>query len=162
MGSAAELAGHTILIALYLTLNTALNLTNRYLLGLANFRFPFLLTLSHLGFAFVVLGLILHRRPPPAATTAGGSPRTIVSSSWRALTVAGACMAANVGCNNISLVSIPLALNQTLRRAPVAHRGCGALSDQRVAGNLAGLNARCSLGADGAGQQCRQLSGGRA
>ena len=50
--SAAEF---TVLIVLYLTLNSTLNIMNRWALGIYGFTFPILLTICHMMFAFVVL-----------------------------------------------------------------------------------------------------------
>ena len=107
-GSMADLAGQGMLIGAYLVLNSGLNLANRYLLGLYGFRYPFLLTMSHLGFAWVALFI-------PLATR--GASTSVWKKNWRGLAATGTCMAANIGCNNLSLVRLPLALNQTLRWA---------------------------------------------
>ena len=105
-----------LLIAVYLGLNTGLNLANRVLLG-GSFPFPFLLTLSHLSFAWLaLLGPVRGR---------SGSWR----KQWRGLLASGFFMAFNVGCNNMSHVFLPLALTQTLRRAP----RCGQVGDRAFA-----------------------------
>lgn len=109
MVSAGEMAGHVGLVALYLCLNSSLNMINRYVLGIYGFAFPMLLTICHMLFGFVALfvPVLLARRPEVHKQT--------WKRQWRGFLCVGAFMAMNIGLNNVSLVSLPLSLNQVLR-----------------------------------------------
>lgn len=103
------MAGHVGLVALYLCLNSSLNMINRYVLGIYGFAFPMLLTICHMLFGFVALfvPVLLARRPEVHKQT--------WKRQWRGFLCVGAFMAMNIGLNNVSLVSLPLSLNQVLR-----------------------------------------------
>ena len=95
------------LFALYLTLNSVLNLANRWALGLSGFRFPILLTMAHAIFSFSVLGPVLTAKRVDHAAT--------LRKSWRGILLIGILMGCNIACNNLSLVHLPLSLNQVTR-----------------------------------------------
>ena len=114
MSRAGELAGHTCLVAVYLLLNTGLNMTNRYVLGIYGFSFPMLLTMSHLCFSFIALA-----GPVMLKWTGSSVQRTSWKKQWRGLALVGTFMAMNIGLNNVSLVRLPLSLNQVLRYEPI-------------------------------------------
>ena len=113
MSRAGELAGHTCLVGVYLLLNTGLNMTNRYVLGIYGFSFPMLLTMSHLCFSFIALS-----GPVLLKWTSSSVQRTSWRKQWRGLALVGTFMAMNIGLNNVSLVRLPLSLNQVLRYDP--------------------------------------------
>lgn len=98
---------YVLLFALYLTLNSILNLANRWALGLSGFSFPILLTMAHAIFSFSVLGPILTARKVDHAAT--------LKKSWRGIVLIGILMGCNIACNNLSLVHLPLSLNQVTR-----------------------------------------------
>ena len=104
----------SILILLYLCLNSTLNIMNRWALGIYGFTFPILLTICHMMFAFVVL------LPVMAANTKLQHKATL-KRQYKGLICIGVFMALNVSLNNLSLVQISLSLNQVIR--------CGAIFD---------------------------------
>lgn len=103
----SKAAFYIMLFALYLCLNSVLNLANRWALGLSGFSFPILLTMAHAAFSFSVLGPILSARKVDHATT--------LRKSWRGIVLIGILMGCNIACNNLSLVHLPLSLNQVTR-----------------------------------------------
>ena len=131
MSRAGELAGHTFLVFVYLLLNTALNMTNRYVLGIYGFSFPMLLTMSHLCFSFIALA-----GPVMFKWTASSVQRTSWKKQWRGLVLVGTFMAMNIGLNNVSLVRLPLSLNQVLRCDPRSGQRSGS-SNPRVQQEIA-------------------------
>ena len=95
---------------LYLALNTSLNMLNRWALGQYKFRFPMLLTASHMIFGSVVL-------LPAMMLMEGyrGTHAAIWRKDWKALLFIGAVNGPQIALNNASLVSIELSLNQVIR-----------------------------------------------
>jgi len=90
----------------YFGLNTALNVANRWLLGVKGFTFPATLTIMHMLFSAAVLTAFARVRggrasPPP--------------KSWCAVAAVGCAQGANVGLNNLSLVFLPLSVAQLIR-----------------------------------------------
>ena len=102
---------YVALFALYLCLNSVLNLANRWALGISGFSFPLLLTMAHAAFSFAVLGPILSARKVDHVAT--------LRKSWRGLVLIGILMGCNIACNNLSLVHLPLSLNQVTRYFPI-------------------------------------------
>ena len=98
----------SVLILLYLCLNSTLNIMNRWALGIYGFTFPILLTICHMMFAFVVL------LPVMAANTKLQHKATL-KRQYKGLICIGVFMALNVSLNNLSLVQISLSLNQVIR-----------------------------------------------
>ena len=96
----------TATAAVYFGLNTVLNVTNRWLLGVKGFSFPATLTVMHMLFSAAVLTAFARfrggRAPPPP-------------KSWRGLVAVGCAQGANVGLNNLSLVFLPLSVAQLIR-----------------------------------------------
>lgn len=137
------MAGHVCLVAVYLALNSSLNMINRYVLGIYGFAFPMLLTICHMLFGFVALfvPVLLARRP--------AVHRQTWRRQWRGFLCVGCFMAMNIGLNNVSLVSLPLSLNQVLRYSlaePVRSRSCVRI-----------LLSEGSLGSAGRGRLCGAL-----
>ncbi|KAL4856523.1 putative sugar phosphate/phosphate translocator [Chlorella vulgaris] len=115
MAAAAESSGLTLglymsLIIAYLFLNSSLNLINKWALGHAGFRFPFLLTSCHMLFGFCVLA-------PVALRDGWESHRATLRKQWRGVACIGAFLALNIALSNISLMDISLSLNQIIRSA---------------------------------------------
>lgn len=98
----------SILILLYLSLNSTLNIMNRWALGIYGFTFPILLTICHMMFAFLVL------MPVMVANTKLQHKATL-KRQYKGLICIGVFMALNVSLNNLSLVQISLSLNQVIR-----------------------------------------------
>lgn len=113
-------------ILLFLTLNSTLNLFNRWLLGMAGFPFPILITICHMVFSCVTLApLVLlgtssnnkQSAPPSKAASEPSKAPPPASPTYPYLLIAlsGVSQAANIATNNMSLVSITLTLNQIIR-----------------------------------------------
>ncbi|EFN59787.1 hypothetical protein CHLNCDRAFT_133480 [Chlorella variabilis] len=99
-----------VLVVLYLSLNSSLNLLNKWSLGVYGFRFPFLLTSCHMAFSFCVLAPMALREP-------WEHHRATLRKQWKGVVYIGAFMALNIALNNISLLDISLTLNQIIRSA---------------------------------------------
>jgi drug/metabolite transporter (DMT)-like permease len=113
-------------IALYLGLNSSLNLLNRYTLGHAGFRFPVTLTCAHLLFQTLALA-------PLVATRGGSNHAETLGRSWRGLVAIGAFMAVNIALNNASLLHLSLSFNQVIRASiPVVCAACAVLVEKKV------------------------------
>ncbi|KAA6421352.1 MAG: hypothetical protein FRX49_08629 [Trebouxia sp. A1-2] len=106
-----QLALNVLLVAAYLGLNSILNLTNKWALGVYGFTFPLLLTTCHMAFSFCVLLPFMIREPFRSKHHA------TLEKQWKGLVAIGVYMAANVSLNNLSLVLITLSLNQVIRSA---------------------------------------------
>ena len=96
-------------VAAYLTLNSTLNLMNKWLLGIYGFSFPLFLTTCHMLFSFLILLPFMLRgkfKTLHAAT---------LQKQWKGIIGIGLFMAVNIAFNNLSLVQITLSLNQVIR-----------------------------------------------
>lgn len=100
-------------VAAYLTLNTTLNLMNKWLLGIYGFSFPLLLTSCHMLFSFLILLPFMLREPFKSLHKA------TLQKQWKGIIGIGLFMAVNIAFNNLSLVQITLSLNQVIRQACV-------------------------------------------
>lgn len=96
-------------IAAYLTLNSTLNLMNKWLLGIYGFQFPLLLTSCHMLFSFLILLPFMLTSPFKALHL------PTLRKQWKGIIGIGLFMAVNIAFNNLSLVSITLSLNQVIR-----------------------------------------------
>ena len=94
----------------YLFLNTSLNMLNRWALGQYRFRFPMLLTASHMIFGSIVLAPMMLLCEGYKGTHAANWRK-----DWKALVFIGAVNGPQIALNNASLVSIELSLNQVIR-----------------------------------------------
>ena len=97
-----------VLMLMYLALNSALNIMNRYALGIYGFTFPILLTICHMMFAFILL-------LPFMMVSKDFNPRKTLSKQYKGLLCIGVFAALNISLNNLSLVHISLSLNQVIR-----------------------------------------------
>lgn len=100
------------LVSAYLTLNSLLNLTNKWVLSSSTgygFTFPLALTCCHMAFSFVAL------LPYMLGKSMRGTHRKSVEKQWKGLVAIGVLMAANIAFNNSSLVNMSLSLNQIIR-----------------------------------------------
>ena len=98
-----------LLVVAFLTLNSVLNLTNKWALSSYGFRFPLLLTTCHMSFSFLALLPFMVREPFRS------KHRESLATQWKGLVAIGIYMAANISLNNLSLVLITLSLNQVIR-----------------------------------------------
>ena len=100
------------LVTAYLTLNSLLNLTNKWVLSSSTgygFTFPLALTCCHMAFSFVAL------LPYMLGKSMRGTHRKSIEKQWKGLVAIGVLMAANIALNNSSLVNMSLSLNQIIR-----------------------------------------------
>ena len=97
-------------VAAYLTLNSTLNLMNKWLLGIYGFSFPLLLTSCHMLFSFLILLPFMLREPFRSLHAA------TLQKQWKGIIGIGLFMAVNIAFNNLSLVQITLSLNQVIRQ----------------------------------------------
>ena len=107
--SKSQLALNVLLVFAYLGLNSVLNLTNKWALGVYGFSFPLLLTTCHMAFSCCVLLPFMLREPFRS------KHHSTLEKQWKGLVAIGIYMAANVALNNLSLVLITLSLNQVIR-----------------------------------------------
>lgn len=113
---AVQTALNLLLVVAFLTLNTTLNLTNKWALSTYGFRFPLLLTTCHMSFSFAALLPFMLREPFRS------KHRETVAKQWKGLVAIGIFMAANISLNNLSLVLITLSLNQVIRYESLCKR----------------------------------------
>jgi hypothetical protein len=102
------------LVATYLTLNSVLNLTNKWVLSSGTgygFMFPLALTCCHMGFSFLAL------LPHMLSKSMRNTHKKSIEKQWKGLVAIGVLMAANIAFNNSSLVNMSLSLNQIIRCA---------------------------------------------
>jgi len=119
------------LVAVYLTLNSVLNLTNKWVLSSDTgygFSFPLLLTSCHMMFSFLAL------LPMMLAPSRRGVHAETLRKQWRGLAAVGVFMALNINLNNTSLVWLALSVNQVIR--------CGARADAPVTASLLAAGER--------------------
>lgn len=107
-------------IAAYLTLNSTLNLMNKWLLGIYGFQFPLLLTSCHMLFSFMILLPVMLTNPFKALHL------PTLCKQWKGIVCIGMFMAVNIAFNNLSLVSITLSLNQVIRQVSCCCPRCGS------------------------------------
>ena len=106
-------AYNTGLVFAYLGLNSLLNLTNKWALGVYGLSFPLLLTTTHMAFSFTVLLPFMLR------TSMRQRHKDTLSRQWKGIAAIGLYMAANVALNNSSLVFMTLTLNQIIRQVEI-------------------------------------------
>jgi hypothetical protein len=99
---------YMVLILMYLSLNSSLNIMNRWALGIYGFTFPILLTICHMMFAFAIL-------LPVMMASRKFNHKATLTRQYKGLICIGVFMALNVSLNNLSLVHISLSLNQVIR-----------------------------------------------
>lgn len=98
------------LIGVYLASNIAMNLLNRWMLGLYPFPFPIFMTACHMLFTFLTFF--------PFLTTSKEQRQEHLASFSKqggGLLAIGLTFAANIALNNFSLVALPLSMNQIIR-----------------------------------------------
>lgn len=101
-----------IVVALYLSLNSALNLLNRWALHSSGFSFPLVMTASHMFFSVICLAPVLLRSLHYRAK------HVEVMESFsilRGLAVVGLFNGLQIALNNASLMFIELSMNQVIR-----------------------------------------------
>lgn len=90
--------------ALYFGLNFLLNISNRWLLGVKGLAMPLFLTMAHMLFSFLVLGIVNKFQWNPK-----------INKHLPETALIGTMQAANVALNNMSLVYLPLSVAQIVR-----------------------------------------------
>ena len=101
----------------------------QWALGVYGFRFPLLLTSTHMAFSFLVLS-------PIAIQTSCDTHVRTLEKQWKGIPYIGGFMALNIALNNISLLDISLSLNQ------VRETG-GAETPPEIAGKAGVRNPLC-------------------
>jgi hypothetical protein len=81
---------------------------NKWALGHYGFKYPLLLTSTHMAFSFVVLA-------PFALKTSLETHVRTLQKQWKGIVYIGSFMALNIALNNLSLLDISLSLNQVIR-----------------------------------------------
>jgi len=110
----------------YLALNTSLNMLNRWALGQYGFRFPMILTASHMAFgSLALLPVMLF------GDKYRGAHGATLRKDWRALLFIGCVNGPQIALNNASLVKIELSLNQVIRAGIPVFVACFALCLER-------------------------------
>jgi drug/metabolite transporter (DMT)-like permease len=111
MARITRFAEKVVVVALYLGLNTALNLLNRWALHSSGFSFPLVMTASHMLFAVVMLAPTV-RRPHyrQKHTEVMESPVIL-----KGIVVVGIFNGLQIALNNASLMYIELSMNQVIR-----------------------------------------------
>ena len=102
--------GTALIVALYLALNSSLNLLNRYTLGHAGSN-----TVSPRALR-LVFQICSSRRWSSAASRRRRTQT--VGRLWKALAAIGAFMSLNIALNNASLLHLSLSINQVIRVIP--------------------------------------------
>lgn len=107
-----SLAHRVVIACAYLTLNTSLNMLNKWALGTYRFKFPLMLTAAHMIFGSIALAPVMLLREAYRTTLVAN-----LRKDWKALLFIGAVNGPQIALNNASLVSIELSLNQVIRAA---------------------------------------------
>ena len=97
------------LILLYLSLNSALNLSLKLSMARYGFRYPLTLTVSHMAWSAVFL------LPLMLTKSYRSKHKETLQKQWAGILGIGTFMAANIALNNSSLVDMTLTLNQIIR-----------------------------------------------
>ena len=100
------------LMSSYLLLNMSMNLANKYVLGVHGFRFPVLLTISHMAFSCLLLAPIM------AMKVHRIQHKAMLIQQWKRIVAIAGLMSASIALNNASLVRMSLTLNQIIRQVP--------------------------------------------
>eukprot|EP00242_Pyramimonas_sp_CCMP2087_P007992 CAMPEP_0198197898 /NCGR_PEP_ID=MMETSP1445-20131203/1469_1 /TAXON_ID=36898 /ORGANISM="Pyramimonas sp., Strain CCMP2087" /LENGTH=279 /DNA_ID=CAMNT_0043867317 /DNA_START=233 /DNA_END=1069 /DNA_ORIENTATION=+ len=106
---ATLIAKKILAVALYLGLNSSLNLLNKWALGVYGFKFPIVMTVMHMTFSFLFL------LPIMLFNTTISQHQAVLEKQWKGVALIGVFMAINIALNNASLVSMALSLNQVIR-----------------------------------------------
>ncbi|KAJ1619654.1 hypothetical protein T492DRAFT_1084070 [Pavlovales sp. CCMP2436] len=105
------LSERLVVVAAYLTLNSALNLLNRWALHSAGFAFPLVMTASHMLFSVGCLAPVLrtlhYRQKHSEVMESRGTLLGLVA--------VGLCNGLQIALNNASLIYIELSINQVIR-----------------------------------------------
>uniref|UniRef100_A0A7R9VU54 Sugar phosphate transporter domain-containing protein n=1 Tax=Chlamydomonas euryale TaxID=1486919 RepID=A0A7R9VU54_9CHLO len=97
------------IILVYTGSNISLNMLNKWTLSLYGFRFPLAMSMAHMGFSFCALAPIM------ALPSFRSLHAVTLRKQWPGVLSIAGFFAVNVGFNNISLLNIPLSLNQVIR-----------------------------------------------
>lgn len=119
----------------YLTLNTVLNLLNKWALDHFGFHFPMILTAAHMAFGFLALLPLMVLK-----SSYRRRHMQVISHEWRGLLFVGCMNGPQIAVNNASLVTIELSLNQVIRAAIPVCVACFAFClERKVPTTVGGL-----------------------
>jgi len=110
--SSKELFFAVFIIGMYLILNCALNLLNRWALGLHGLRFPLVMTASHMIFGAMALSPLMILNEQYASRHG-----TVLQNDWKGLSIIAVMNGFQIACNNASLTVMELSMNQVIRAA---------------------------------------------
>ena len=98
------------IVVAYLTLNSTLNLVNRWALGLYGLRFPLVMTAAHMIFGTCALMPLMCLHSDYAS-----QHTEVLRRDWRGLLVIACMNGFQIACNNASLTVMELSMNQVIR-----------------------------------------------
>mmetsp|Transcript_51097 Transcript_51097/g.169280 ORF Transcript_51097/g.169280 Transcript_51097/m.169280 type:complete len:343 (-) Transcript_51097:263-1291(-) len=107
-----ELVFAIFIITMYLVLNCALNLLNRWALGLYGLRFPLVMTASHMIFGACALSPLMILNESYSSRHAH-----VIQNDWKGLSIIAVMNGFQIACNNASLTVMELSMNQVIRAA---------------------------------------------
>lgn len=106
----ADLCFAVFIIFAYLILNSALNLLNRWALGLYGLKFPLFMTSAHMIFGSCALSPLMILRESYNSRHA-----LVLQNDWKGLAIVAAFNGFQIACNNASLTVMELSMNQVIR-----------------------------------------------
>lgn len=98
------------IVAAYLSLNSALNLINRWALGMIGLSFPLVMTATHMIFGTCALAPLMCLN-----TEYKRAHSTVLSRDWQGLLIVAVMNGFQIACNNASLTVMELSMNQVIR-----------------------------------------------
>ena len=119
----------------YVALNAALNMLNKWALGMFGFHFPLILTSFHMLFGSIALSPLMMIRRRYRDTL-----KEDFYGNWKGLLFLGCLNGPQIALNNASLVSIELSLNQVIRAGVPVGVACIALCIERRQPTLMGTS----------------------
>ncbi|EOD25257.1 hypothetical protein EMIHUDRAFT_100955, partial [Emiliania huxleyi CCMP1516] len=108
-----ELVFAVFIITMYLVLNCALNLLNRWALGLYGLRFPLVMTASHMIFGACALSPLMILNESYSSRHAH-----VIQNDWKGLSIIAVMNGFQIACNNASLTVMELSMNQAPSPTP--------------------------------------------
>eukprot|EP00322_Chrysochromulina_rotalis_P014179 CAMPEP_0115847986 /NCGR_PEP_ID=MMETSP0287-20121206/10678_1 /TAXON_ID=412157 /ORGANISM="Chrysochromulina rotalis, Strain UIO044" /LENGTH=430 /DNA_ID=CAMNT_0003301863 /DNA_START=67 /DNA_END=1360 /DNA_ORIENTATION=- len=106
----AQMMFAVFIISMYLFLNSALNLLNRWALGIYGLNFPLIMTSCHMIFGACALSPMMMLQDHYNSRHAG-----VLANDWKGLTAIAIMNGFQIACNNASLTVMELSMNQIIR-----------------------------------------------
>ncbi len=108
----AQLSFSVFIIFAYLSLNSFLNLLNRWALGLYGLRFPLIMTSCHMIFGSTALLPLMILNDAYASRHS-----TVLQNDWKGIATIAVMNGFQIALNNASLTVMELSMNQVIRAA---------------------------------------------